>query len=295
MNTESFDSRFKGLDQWDNETILTALLAAQERAVAALHPVLPALADAAQEAAQRLRRGSGRLIYAGAGTPARLGVLDGTELTPTFGWPAQRLGFVIAGGAAALLQAVEGAEDDTAQATRDLAAQSPGPEDICIAVSASGRTPYTLAVCRGARAAGALTIGIASNQAAPLLSAADHGIFIDSGPEPVSGSTRMNAGTVQKIALNMLSTLIMIRMGRVYDGMMVDVALNNEKLRLRARRMLEEITGCRPDAATEALADAGGHVKLAVLLLNGLTVVTAKKLLAHHHGDLRAALTSLEE
>lgn len=291
--TEAFDSRYKGIETWPDERILSAILDAQEAGIKAVRPVLPLIAGAAEESAARLRSGEGRLVYAGAGTPARLGYQDGAELFPTFGWPLARLAFVIAGGEKALLQAVEGAEDNEQAAREDVDRLSVGPADVLIAVSASGRTPFTVAACERARLRGAYTIGIASNANTPLLAAAECPLFIDSGAEPVAGSTRMSAGTVQKAALNLLSTLIMIRLGHVYDGMMVDVQLTNAKLKARAVRMLREITGCDETAAVDALAQADGHVKLAVLVLKGLSAGQGKELLRQQGQDLRAALESL--
>lgn len=294
MKTELFDDRFRGLESWDDARIMQAILEGQEAAVRAVRGALPALTAAGAAAAGRLRaHENGRLIYVGAGTPARLAVQDGAELTPTYGWPRERLAFVIAGGEKALLRAVENAEDDAGQAWKDMQAQKPGPGDVCVAVSASGRTPYTVEACKAAREAGALTIGISSNEGSALLKAAEHGIFLDSGAEPVGGSTRMNAGTAQKAALNMISTLAMVRLGRVYDGLMVDVELTNAKLRVRAVRMLREITGCPEAEAAQALETSRGNVKLAVLLVKGLTPAQAAAALEKHGGDLRAALSDL--
>lgn len=290
--TEASDPRYAGLEEKPADEILLAILGAQENALAAIHPAIPAMAKAAEEAAQCLAGAKGRIIYIGAGTPGRLGVQDGVELAPTYGW--LRSEFVIAGREEALMRSVEGAEDDVSAAEGQIAALNPTSEDVCIAVSASGTTPFTVAACRAARAAGALTIGIASNDNSPLLDAAEHGIFIDSGPEPVAGSTRMNAGTAQKVALNMLSTLIMMRLGHVYDGMMVDVQMTNEKLRLRAERMISKIAECDDRVAADSLEKTGGKVKLAILLARGLNPAQAEERLAQNGGNLRRALNSLQ-
>jgi N-acetylmuramic acid 6-phosphate etherase len=290
--TEESDPRYHGIDEWPADQALLAILAAQERAVAAVRPAIPAMASAAEEAAQRLAGDTaGRIIYIGAGTPARLGVQDGVELAPTFGW--LRTEFVIAGREKALMQAVDGAEDDVAAAEAQVAALNLTAADVCIAVSASGTTPFTVAACKAARAAGAQTIGIASNDNSPLLGAAEHKVFIDSGAEPVAGSTRMNAGTAQKVALNMLSTLIMMRLGHVFDGMMVDVQLNNEKLRQRAEKMIERIAQCDKVAAATALERADGKVKLAVLLVKGLTPEQGAERLSQNGGSLRKVLEGM--
>ena len=295
MTIDFFDSRFKGLDLWDDADILAAIIDGQEGAVRAVRGALPGIAAATAAAAPRLKDGRGRLVYAGAGTPARLAVLDGVELTPTYGWPVGRLAFLVAGGERALVASVEEAEDDAAAAARDVAGLPGGvtADDVMIAVSASGRTPYTLEACRRAKAGGALTVGLSSVRGSPLLLACDRPVFLDSGPEPVGGSTRMNAGTAQKAALNAISTLLMIRLGRVYDGYMVDVAPANAKLRGRALAMLREIAGCGEVEAARALDKAGGHVKLAVLLLRGLTPDDARARLHRTGGDLRRALSEL--
>lgn len=292
--TESADARYKNIDQWPGDQVLLAIIESQEKSVTAARAAIPVMAAAAEEAANRLRDSKGRLVYIGAGTPARLAVQDGSELTPTYGWPRVRLAFVIAGREKALLQPVEGAEDDE-QAARDAIAELKlTRDDVCIAVSASGTTPFTVAGMRAAKAAGAQTIGIASNPDTPLLTDADYAIFLDSGPEPVAGSTRMNAGTAQKVALNMISTLTMIKLSRVYDGMMVDMELTNAKLRKRAIRMIGEITGCAPAEATTALAQAGDSIKLAVLVVKGLAPEEGRTLLRNCDGNLRTALIRLQ-
>ena len=292
MGTETAAPRYRGLETWDNESILEALLEAQLAAVAALNPALPGLAKAAEAAAERLRRG-GRLAYAGAGTSARLAAQDGAELRPTFGWPMERLVFLIAGGAAALLRAAEGAEDDPAAARAAVKAERLARADVLVAVSASGRTPYTVAAAQTARRAGALVVGIANNAGSPLLKAAAHPILLATGAEPVAGSTRMKAGTAQKAALTLFSTLTMIRLGRVHAGRMVDVVPGSAKLRTRSLAIVRDLAGVGAAPARRALAGAGGQIKLAVLVARGLTPEAARALLAEHHDDLGRALGAL--
>jgi N-acetylmuramic acid 6-phosphate etherase len=277
------------MDAWPSADILDALLEGQMAAVAAVRPALPALAAAADAAADRLRNG-GRLAYAGAGTSGRIGVQDGAELAPTFAWPRDRLVFLLAGGETALMQAVENAEDRDDQARKDVAAAGIGALDVVLGLAASGATPYTLACLRSAREAGALTIAVANSPGAPLLAAADHAVLIETGAEPIAGSTRMKAGTAQKVALNLFSTLLMTRLGRVYQGQMVDMAASNHKLRARAVRMLQGLTGCTPGAGSAALAQSEGSVKAAVLILRGLSRAEARALLVQHSGQLRPAL-----
>ena len=211
--TESFTTRYWGVESWPDDRILETIFGDQLASLTSVRECLPALATAAQAAQERLRGATGRLLYAGAGTSARLAVQDGVELVPTYGWPPARLGYLIAGGDAALTRSIEGVEDDRDAAAAQVARPSRSvADDVLIAVSASGTTPYTVAACRGACAAGALTIAIANNEAAdPPLSRphifadCDHAILAATGPEPIAGSTRMKAGTAQKIILNLLS------------------------------------------------------------------------------------------
>lgn len=291
--TEEFAETYRDLETRESPDILRAILDAQNYALNSLEPALPQLAEAADAAATRLREHpEGRLIYAGAGTSARLGVQDGVELVPTFGWPEDRLAYLIAGGPAALTRTAEGAEDNVEQAMADARALNLREGDICISLSASGVTPYAIAASNAARTAGALTIGIANNLNAPLLQSVDHPILLESGPEPVGGSTRMSAGTSQKVALNLFSTLTMIRLGRVYRGMMVDVLPSNAKLRKRAVRIVA--AGADTDDATaQAALDATGYdVKPAILVAQGFDVDDARSLLETHHGDLHAVLAA---
>src|SRR4051794_19692524 len=291
--TEGVSPRYQDLETWPPQTVLQALWEGQLAAVAALQPALPALAAAVSAAAERLRRG-GRLAYAGAGTSGRIGVQDGAELGPTFDWPADRLVFLIAGGEQALIRATENAEDRDDLALDDVTHARLGPDDVLVGVAASGSTPYTVGCVFAARDAGALTIGIANSAGSRLLDAAEHPILIATGPEPIAGSTRMKAGTAQKVALNLFSTALMTQLGRVYRGQMVDMNARNEKLRRRAVRMLRTLTGASTEQAAAALTQAGGRVKLAVLMVRGLRAAEAERLLAEHGGDLRKAETALD-
>lgn len=294
MKTEDTDSAFTDLDQWDTARALEKLHESQMAAVAAVGPSLPALARAVDAAAERLKAG-GRLVYAGAGTSARIAVQDGAELLPTFGWSADRVAFVVAGGEAALLRPVENAEDGAEAATARIAELGVGRSDVVIAIAASGETPFTIAALRAAKTRGALTIGVASNAGTTLIREADHGILLATGAEPVSGSTRMKAGTAQKVGLNLFSTMAMVRMGRVYRGLMVDMIATNEKLRRRAVRMVASLDGCSETEAASALAAAGGDLKAAVLVRRGLDVAAARALLARHGGRLRGAMAEADK
>jgi N-acetylmuramic acid 6-phosphate etherase len=286
MTTERPSPRFADIDIWEPSDVLEAMIGGQFAAVAAVRAALPAIERAGLAMEPRLRAG-GRLIYAGAGTSGRLAVQDGAELMPTFGWPRERLVLLLAGGGAAMMQAVEGAEDQVGRSNELI---DVGAKDVMVALAASGTTPFTVSCLREARRRGALTIGVANNRDTPLLSDAEHGIFLDTGAEPIAGSTRMNAGTAQRITLSLLSTLVMIRLGHVYRGLMVDVQAANTKLTRRKREMLMHLTGSRATEAEAALLRADGNVKLAVLLLKGCNLERALSLLERTGGKLRAAI-----
>jgi N-acetylmuramic acid 6-phosphate etherase len=289
MSTESADPRFADLDAWPLASAVEAMWEGQMAAIAAVQRALPQITLAADAAAARLS-GSGRLIYAGAGTSGRIAVQDGAELGPTFGWPGDRLVFAMAGGEAALLTSVEGAEDDADDGAEQMMMAKIGPADVLIGTAASGATPFTLAAIREARRRGALTIGLANNPGAPLLDAAEFPVLLATGSEVLAGSTRMKAGTAQKAALNLISTAIMIRLGRVYKGLMVDMQLSNAKLRTRAEKMVASLADCGEAEAAAALAASGGQIKAAVLVAMGRSVAEAEAMLAASGGNMRRAL-----
>ncbi|WP_267389151.1 N-acetylmuramic acid 6-phosphate etherase [Sphingomonas sp. GC_Shp_3] len=293
MKTEALDPRYRDLDRWPTELTVEAMLEGQMAAIAAIQSQTRAIAQAAEAAAVRLGDG-GRLVFVGAGTSGRLAVQDGAELHPTFGWPTDRLVFLMAGGSSALTQAYEGAEDDTAAARAEITAAGVGASDVVIGVAASGRTPYTLAAIETARAAGALTIAIANNAGSALLDAAEHPICAVTGSEVLAGSTRMKAGTAQKAILNMLSTAIMLRRGLVYDGRMVAMRISNAKLLSRGRDMVAQIARVDADTAARALETAHNDIRLGVLVALGTSIADAKLLLDASGGDLRRALMALE-
>ena len=289
MSTERSSPRYSSIDVWDAEDIAETIVESQFAAVAAVYAVRKQIASAAVAMQARLQD-RGRLIYAGAGTSGRLAVQDGAELAPTFGWPDERLLFLIAGGEEALLRSVEGAEDDAEGGTRLIVQHAVTAQDVLIAVAASGTTRFTLACLREAKRCGALTLGIANNGASPILDEADHPILLDTGSEPIAGSTRMKAGTAQKVALNTLSTLLMTLLGKVYRGLMVDVRAVNEKLVKRSEDMLIQLTGRSRDDVRNALSRANGSVKIAVMLLHGCDLEFAKHLLSAAGDRLGAAL-----
>lgn len=292
--TEDHDPDFVDLDRWPTIRAVEAMLDGQMAALAAVRATTGAIAVAADAAALRLAA-AGRLVFSGAGTSGRVAVQDGVELGPTFGWPDTRLAYLLAGGIAALSHSAEGAEDDICAAKLAVAEAGIGSDDVVIGVAASGRTPFTLAVIAAARAAGALTIAVTNNPGAPILAAADHGLLAATGSEIIAGSTRMKAGTAQKAILNTLSTAIMLRLGRVYRGLMVDMQISNEKLLARAQAIVSSLAGCPVDLARQALDATGGNIKAAVLVAMGDSPAGANARLAAHGGTLRAALDNGRE
>ncbi|GGS35604.1 N-acetylmuramic acid 6-phosphate etherase [Deinococcus knuensis] len=288
--TEAFRTDHTDLDRLSTAALVQALVDDQVQAVNAARDAAPALARAVAAALPRLERG-GRLVYAGAGTSGRLGVLDATELTPTFSWPPERAVPLIAGGERAIRRAVEGAEDDREAGEHDVQAVRVGPDDVLIGVAASGTTPYVLGALRAARAAGALTISLSNNPDTPLLDAADCAVLLDTGPELISGSTRLKAGTAQKIALNTLSSALMVRLGKVYGNLMVDVRTSNTKLEGRALRLVMHAANASESQSRAALLEANGQVKVAVVALRlGVNVREAARRLDEAGGHARAAL-----
>ena len=293
MNTERPSPRYADIDLWDPAEILEGMIEAQFAAVSAVREARPQLERAALAIAARIAD-EGRLVYAGAGTSGRLAVQDGAELLPTFGWPQDRLLLLIAGGREALLRSVEGAEDDIEDAVRNIRQSEINAKDALIAVAASGTTPFTLTCMREAKARGALTIGLANNPGTPLVLEAEYPVLLDTGAEPIAGSTRMKAGTAQRIALTLLSSLLMIRLGRVYAGLMVDLQAVNQKLSRRSEEILHRLSGRSAEEIGAALQKANGSVKLAALLLRGCDPGRASALLEQTRGNLRAALALMD-
>jgi N-acetylmuramic acid 6-phosphate etherase len=289
MRTEQIDPRYADLDSWSAAEMVAAMYEGQLAAAGAVRGALGAIAAAVEDAVPALRRG-GRIIYVGAGTSGRIGVQDGSELAPTYDWPADKVVFVIAGGLDALTRSIEGAEDNEAAGADAVVNAKVGADDIVIGVAASGTTPFTIAALRKANAAGAVTIAVANNAGAPIFAAARHKILVETGSEVVAGSTRMNAGTAQKIVLNLLSTAIMVRMGRVYRGLMVDMRARNAKLRRRAVAIVRQIAGCPEDEATRYLDQADGDLKTAIMVGLGLSRDDATQMLKRHSGNLRGAI-----
>lgn len=279
------------LDQADTLERLRLLNAEDERAVAAVRAVLPQLAEIVDRAVDAVRSG-GSVHYFGAGTPGRLGMLDAAELRPTFQLEDGVVTAHLAGGADAMLSAVEGAEDSAEQGAE--AAGALGPHDIAIGIAASGSTPYVGGALREARSRGALTVLVSSNRAAPLAELADHHLLLDTGAEVVTGSTRLKAGTAQKLLLNGFSTALMVALGRTWSNLMVAVVPSNAKLRERQVRILREATGLEDAAARSALAASGNELRTALVAeLAGTPVAAAREALADASGSVAAALDAV--
>ncbi|AQT73086.1 MULTISPECIES: N-acetylmuramic acid 6-phosphate etherase [unclassified Streptomyces] len=290
LTTEAFRPELAEIDRLSTLDIARTMNAEDATVPAAVAARLPQIAAAVDAIAERMARG-GRLVYAGAGTAGRMGVLDASECPPTFNTdPADVVG-LIAGGPSAMVRAVEGAEDSPQLAAEDLAALRIGPDDTVVGISASGRTPYAIGAVEAARARGALTVGLSCNAGSALAAAADHGIEVVVGPELLTGSTRLKAGTAQKLVLNLISTITMIRLGKTYGNLMVDMRSSNEKLRARARRIVALATGAPDEEIEAALTATGGEVKNAILVVLGeVDGEAAAELLAASRGHLREAL-----
>jgi N-acetylmuramic acid 6-phosphate etherase len=293
MRTEQISERYAELDSWSTAEMIAAMYEGQLAAVAAVRSALGAIAAAVEDAVPALQRG-GRLVYVGAGTSGRIGVQDGAELPPTYNWPPERVVFVIAGGLETLVRSAEHAEDSEAAGMQAIADAKIAPDDVIVGAAASGTTPFTIGALRAASASGAVTIAVASNPGAPLFEVARHRILVDTGSEVIAGSTRMKAGTAQKIVLNLFSTAVMVKMGRVYRGLMVDMRARNAKLRRRAEAIVSEIVGCPQGDATRYLEQTDGDVKTAVLVGLGLVSAKATQLLQRHDGNLRAAINEIK-
>jgi N-acetylmuramic acid 6-phosphate etherase len=290
--TERRNPCSSGLDRKTTLEILRVINREDEGVARAVARELPAIARAVDAIALAFRRG-GRLIYVGAGSSGRMGALDASECPPTFGVPRARVQAIIAGGRRALTDAVEGAEDSGARGVREIAARRVGANDVVVGIAAAGTTPFVLAALREARKRKAFTVALTANRGATIAKLARVTIAPETGAEVITGSTRMKAGTAQKMVLNMLSTAAMVRGGRVYDNLMIDVAMTNEKLRRRAVRILEQASGKTALAAEHALRQSGHDLRTALVMLKtGATRDEARKRLAAARGDLRKALES---
>lgn len=292
-STEAADPRYAGLDAWEDAAILSALLDGQKQGLDAVTAAIPDIARAAGLAVSALAAG-GRLIYAGAGSPGLIALSDALEIPQTYGIARDRIVILMAGGQAMTQDLLGGPEDDAEAGAADIASAGVGAHDFVLCLSASGTTRYTAAALRAAKARDAKTAGIAGNANTPLLDEADVAILLATGPEVISGSTRMAAGTAQKAALNMISTLVGVRLGHVHDNLMVNVTADNAKLKLRAAGIVARIARVDTDTAAAALTSADNEVKPAILLAAGAkNPAEARALLAQSGGVVRKALALL--
>jgi N-acetylmuramic acid 6-phosphate etherase len=290
LATEQSDPRYRQIDRLPTEEVVRLMNAADAAVPAAVARAIPEISAAIDDIAERLQRG-GRLRYVGAGTSGRLAVLDASECPPTFGTDPDVVQGIIAGGEEALIRSVEGAEDDAEAGAAAIRAEGIGPLDSVVGISASGRAPYVLGALAEARRRGALTVGVSCNTAVPLSGAADHAIEVIVGPEVITGSTRLKAGTAQKLVLNMISTISMVKCGRTYGNQMIEVSASNSKLVDRAARIVSDITGAERGEAQRALEAAGLEVKTAAVMIERrVDAAEARHLLTAHGERLDEAL-----
>lgn len=288
--TEKDNPKSREIDRLPTIDIIRLINAEDAKVAAAVQLALPQIAEAIDAIVEALSRG-GRLFYVGAGTSGRLGILDAVESVPTFSAPPELVQGIIAGGYGALTRSIEGAEDKPEEARRDLIERGVTAADIICGIAASGRTPYVIGALEHARVIGARTIAVACNAASPIGNLADISISVDVGPEVIAGSTRMKAGSAQKMILNMLSTGAMIRLGKVYGNLMVDLKVTNRKLADRACRLVQRLAGVDEARAKELLAGANNEVKAAVVMgRRGVDYPEARKLLDDAAGQLRRVI-----
>lgn len=292
MLTEQQNPRTAEIDRLDTLDMLRVINDEDQRVALVVREALPDIARAVDAIAAAFDAG-GRLIYVGAGTSGRIGILDAVECVPTFNTPPEQVQGLIAGGAAAVTRSVEGAEDRREAGADDLRGLDLSPRDVVVGIAASGSTPYVIGALAYAAQVGAVTVGISCNVPAPVLTLAQIPIGLPVGPEVITGSTRLKAGTAQKLVLNMLSTASMIRSGKVYGNLMVDVQVTNDKLAHRARRIVQQVTGVDEATATDLLQRAGQSAKVAIVMARrGVDADTARSMLSAAGGHLRKVIES---
>lgn len=292
LETEGSNERTKDLDTLSTHDLVKVLHAENHTVADAVGAALPEIVRVVDVTAEKLEDG-GRLFYVGAGTSGRLGVLDASECPPTFGVEKEFVQGIIAGGRDALMMSLEGVEDKLEAGGRDLGARRVTAKDVVIAIAASGRTPYAIGALQAARKIGAFTAAVVNVSGAEMADHADVTIAAVTGPEALSGSTRLKAGTAQKMVLNLISTGVMVKLGKVYGNLMVDVRATNEKLRDRATRIVMSVTGAERERAQEALEQASWHAKTAIVMLKlGLNADQATERLFGCNDNLRMALST---
>ncbi|MFB5662174.1 N-acetylmuramic acid 6-phosphate etherase [Alteribacillus sp. HJP-4] len=289
--TEKRNPRTKNLDRLTTKEALILINKEDQITAAAVERELSVISEVIEQIYQRMKNESGRLIYSGAGTSGRIGVLDASECPPTFRIDPSRVIGISAGGEKSFFRSLESAEDEEEAGKKDLSNINITPHDTVIGITASGRTPYPIGALKYAQEAGALTVSLSSNPDSLISKTAEYSIEVLTGPEILTGSTRLKAATAHKMVLNMISTLVMVRLGKVYENLMVDLQASNDKLRDRARRIVVEATGAPVKEASEALAEADFEVKPAIImLLTGCTYKEASQRLKHSGGDIRQSL-----
>lgn len=290
MITEGRNPASQNIDELSTEAMLRVINSEDQKVALAVEAIVPQIVQVVEAIAEAFSNG-GRLIYCGAGTSGRLGILDASECPPTFGTPRSQVVGLIAGGHDAILQAVENAEDNQQQGAQDLQAIHFSANDVLVGIAASGRTPYVLGALAYAKQQGAFTAALTCNPGSPISHSCDVALTPVVGPEVVTGSSRMKAGTAQKLVLNMLTTGAMIRSGKVYGNLMVDVEATNQKLVQRQLNIVRQATECDDAVAQQALTACGGHCKTAiVMVLANLNADEARALLRQNHGFIRRAL-----
>ncbi|MCR5176562.1 MAG: N-acetylmuramic acid 6-phosphate etherase [Anaerovibrio sp.] len=291
--TETPNPSTASIDRLSTDDMLALINTEDQKVALSIKPMLHAIGQVIDITADRLRKG-GRLFYIGAGTSGRLGILDAVECPPTFGTDPDLVQGIIAGGYNAIFKAVEGAEDSLELAPRDLRERAFSPKDVLVGIAASGRTPYTLSALQYAKSIGAVAVSLTCSPNSPMESAADYSIVVQPGPEVITGSTRLKAGTAQKLVLNMISTGTMIKLGKVYGNLMVDVKTSNQKLNERAVRIVMAAGKCDRETASVALKNANGQAKLAIFhILSGKSIEESQKILDDSDGYIGKALEAL--
>ena len=286
--TEKKNKSFDTIENWEIKKLLEELLQSQIKSFNAVKDALNEIELAVSSSLKKIKKRNSKIVYVGAGTSGRIGALDGVELIPTFGWPDDRVQFCFSGDDP--LKATEGSEDSEELAVEHFNKKNINQDDVVIGLAASGSTKYTLKIIELSRNMGALTIGISNNKNSLLLNVAEMKICLETGSEFLAGSTRLAAGTSQKIALNLFSTSLMIKMNRVYKGFMIDVVASNEKLKKRSQYILSEITGCSEETAIKLLKQTNYNIRLSLMLFHNYTIEDAQKILEENDNDLHKIL-----
>ena len=287
-DTEKKEAIYGNIETWETQKLLKELLQSQTKSFTAVKNSLKDIEFAVSSSIKRLKQKNSKIIYVGAGTSGRIGAIDGVELIPTFGWPDERVQFCFSGDNP--LKPTEGSEDSEELAIQHFNEKKINQDDVVIGIAASGSTKYTLKIIELSKNIGALTIGVSNNRNSLLLNLAEIKICLETGSEFLAGSTRLTAGTSQKIALNLFSTSLMIKLNRVYKGFMIDVIASNEKLRKRAQFILSEITGCSKEIAVNLLEQTNYNIRMSLMIFHNYSIEDAKKILEENDNNLHKIL-----